>query len=586
MSKVMIVDDMAIFRDPIAAALKQEGFEVCRAANGVEALDQVKRETPDLILLDIAMPEMDGMTFLETIRKNEQWYELPVILLTAVNDKSYILRARDLNAQEYLVKSYFSLDELIKYVRKYTDVPNIKAKAPDKSEEPKQKKASKPFKPINPISEQECASRIANQRTITPLSEVIRKVVQSTASPNVNRLDLAALIAQDPVLTSRTLQLANTAAYATTGNRTVSIDEAIVRIGFDRVRDVATTVGIVDSYSSDSETRIDILRHTEHCLAVATLMARVPYLDMQTKTLGYTLGLCHDLTNIVIRQEFPDHFAQAIDIALASDTEFTSVLERFLGIPYERLVAVTLSGIGLPHAIIKPAIDHFNCQNGKLDFNNLPSHLAMALNLTNLYCIAHCFTPSTAYTIRPVAKLEHRRVYGELSISIGDVESALQGIRPTVISLARLSAKSEKLLRRQLFPKKTLKLCYIRDDYYSAVDPLQMALSSMVDIQVLNSLSEADPLLSDCDGLVVATPILDTSSALYKAAISLVNKPGLATFHLAFVTAENSLSRSALPAHVDVMTYPLSLARLGEYLTAVECHKKKKELGDANQTLV
>lgn len=119
MHKIMVVDDMDIFLKPIAATLKREGFSVSCAANGRVALEQMLQDVPDLILLDISMPEMDGFTFLETIRANPTYQQIPVILLTAINETNYVKRAEELNAQEYLVKSYFSLDEMLEKIHKY-----------------------------------------------------------------------------------------------------------------------------------------------------------------------------------------------------------------------------------------------------------------------------------------------------------------------------------------------------------------------------------------------------------------------------------------------------------------------------------
>src|SRR5688572_24595203 len=82
MQTILVVDDMAIFREPLAACLKHEGYATVCAANGKEALTAVVRKRPDLILLDLAMPVMDGLTFLRHLRGNPATSALPVILLT------------------------------------------------------------------------------------------------------------------------------------------------------------------------------------------------------------------------------------------------------------------------------------------------------------------------------------------------------------------------------------------------------------------------------------------------------------------------------------------------------------------------
>ena len=108
MATILVVDDMAIFREPIAATLRLAGHETACAADGAEALRAVALRVPDLILLDLAMPGMDGLTFLERLRAERPDVRVPVMLLTAVAEKPVVVRAAALGAREYLLKSRFS----------------------------------------------------------------------------------------------------------------------------------------------------------------------------------------------------------------------------------------------------------------------------------------------------------------------------------------------------------------------------------------------------------------------------------------------------------------------------------------------
>ena len=113
MSTVLVVDDMAFFREPIAAALRQNGYQTICAGNGKEALGAARRKRPDLILLDVAMPEMDGLTFLKAMQGDPHLQGVPVILLTAIAERDSVVEAVTLGAKEYLLKSQFSLDEMV-----------------------------------------------------------------------------------------------------------------------------------------------------------------------------------------------------------------------------------------------------------------------------------------------------------------------------------------------------------------------------------------------------------------------------------------------------------------------------------------
>lgn len=112
MSHILVVDDMAILRDPIAAGLRLAGHTTATADNGELGLQALRSQKFDLLLLDVSMPVMDGLTLLRVIRRDPALAKLPVVLLTALTDKKYVLEAAKLSVREYLLKSRFSLVEL------------------------------------------------------------------------------------------------------------------------------------------------------------------------------------------------------------------------------------------------------------------------------------------------------------------------------------------------------------------------------------------------------------------------------------------------------------------------------------------
>ena len=113
MSTILVVDDMAVFREPIAAALRQNGYQTMCAGNGKEALGAARQKRPDLILLDVAMPEMDGLSFLKAMQADPHLQGIPVVLLTAIGERESVVTALKLGAKEYLLKSQFSLKEMM-----------------------------------------------------------------------------------------------------------------------------------------------------------------------------------------------------------------------------------------------------------------------------------------------------------------------------------------------------------------------------------------------------------------------------------------------------------------------------------------
>jgi two-component system KDP operon response regulator KdpE len=112
-TRILIVDDELSILKYLRANLEAEGYEVLMAMDGAQALQTLEAELPDLVVLDIMMPEMDG---LEVCRRLREWSQLPVIMLSARDDESDKVKCLDLGADDYITKP-FGKDELIARVR-------------------------------------------------------------------------------------------------------------------------------------------------------------------------------------------------------------------------------------------------------------------------------------------------------------------------------------------------------------------------------------------------------------------------------------------------------------------------------------
>ncbi|HET6250847.1 MAG TPA: response regulator [Tepidisphaeraceae bacterium] len=118
MSLVMVVDDMALVREPIAAALRGAGYATVCAQDGAGAVSIAGQSRPDVIVLDVLMPGMDGMQVLRRLRGRSETAKTPVILLTATSEKPVVMEAARLGVRDYILKTHFSLGELLDRVDK------------------------------------------------------------------------------------------------------------------------------------------------------------------------------------------------------------------------------------------------------------------------------------------------------------------------------------------------------------------------------------------------------------------------------------------------------------------------------------
>jgi len=111
--KIMIAEDELAIRRPLAIRLKEEGFDVLETENGEEALAVSLAEHPDLILLDVVMPKMDGLSMLSELRKDKWGKDAHVIIFTNQADMEKIATATEQGAKEYIAKSDMSLEEIV-----------------------------------------------------------------------------------------------------------------------------------------------------------------------------------------------------------------------------------------------------------------------------------------------------------------------------------------------------------------------------------------------------------------------------------------------------------------------------------------
>jgi DNA-binding response OmpR family regulator len=113
MAKILIVEDDATVRDTLALNLRAEGYVVSTAGDGEQGLEQARSAQPDLIVLDVMLPEMDGLTVCRILRRESQ---VPIILLTARGTETDKIIGLEIGADDYIVKP-FSLGELLARVR-------------------------------------------------------------------------------------------------------------------------------------------------------------------------------------------------------------------------------------------------------------------------------------------------------------------------------------------------------------------------------------------------------------------------------------------------------------------------------------
>ena len=110
--KILVVDDDAFIRKPLEFILRREGYDPTMAADGTECLEKLAAERPDLIILDVMMPGRDGFEMCKTIKREAQYAEIPIILLSARGQEHDKERGLCLGAADFMTKPYSPSDLL------------------------------------------------------------------------------------------------------------------------------------------------------------------------------------------------------------------------------------------------------------------------------------------------------------------------------------------------------------------------------------------------------------------------------------------------------------------------------------------
>lgn len=108
---ILVIDDVAENREILQRRLQKEGFIVVTASNGQEGMDMLERSEVDLVMTDLKMPVMDGHTFLKTIRSNQRFDKIPIIIITALDETGTVIRNLRAGACGYLTKP-FSMEQM------------------------------------------------------------------------------------------------------------------------------------------------------------------------------------------------------------------------------------------------------------------------------------------------------------------------------------------------------------------------------------------------------------------------------------------------------------------------------------------
>jgi len=118
MKKILFIEDESALQKTFRVFIEQEGYKMVSALDGESGVNLAKLEKPDLILLDLILPRLHGFEVLKKLKEDYETKEIPVIILTNLENSEDINKALELGATTYLVKSNYTLSELVEKIKK------------------------------------------------------------------------------------------------------------------------------------------------------------------------------------------------------------------------------------------------------------------------------------------------------------------------------------------------------------------------------------------------------------------------------------------------------------------------------------
>lgn len=117
MAKILVIEDDTFLRELIVQKLTKEGYETAEGIDGEQGLQLLKEAKPDLVLLDLLLPGIDGFEVLKLAKENPETAAIPVIILSNLGQQEDLERGRQLGAIDYLVKAHFTPGEIVEKIK-------------------------------------------------------------------------------------------------------------------------------------------------------------------------------------------------------------------------------------------------------------------------------------------------------------------------------------------------------------------------------------------------------------------------------------------------------------------------------------
>jgi HD-like signal output (HDOD) protein/DNA-binding NarL/FixJ family response regulator len=470
--KILVVDDKPIFREPISAALRAEGFEIAAAGDGPQAIAALSQFKPDLVILDIGLPVFDGLVVLRHMRQRPSLSKTRVIILSAAADRARVTEAVKLGISGYLLKSSFSLADMLDKVKSALasepPAPSASAASGPPSPTPESARAEKrgtesagapsslPLRPaassppaparqspatpmpataasgaiestdlksLTPIFKRaELIERLKSCEELKGFSPTVTQVLKLTSSANASVDAVAKAVRQDQAMALKILKLANSSVYSRS-DRVDTVHKAILRIGVDSIRQTVLNIAVVDRFSSLAfKEHISTPHFWEHSIACGIIAAELAHAASPKQAdSAFTSGLLHDLGRVIFAEVLGEDYMRVLETARRLEAPLEAVESRVLSLNHADVMDHLLNAWKFPKPLIDPIVSHHGSATSARNAGRANPSEVLRLGLANRLAHAMLLGSSGNETIYPSE--DHCRALGISEATIRAIES-------------------------------------------------------------------------------------------------------------------------------------------------------------------
>lgn len=489
MRSILVVDDQEIFRTPLVLALRDCGYEVREAATAPQALEITMRHRPDLVILDLVMPNLDGTDLLKYFRGRATLRTIPVIVMSAHVRKDYILNVATLGIKDYLVKSSYSLQDLLDRIFTHIGSPFAVVGTGYKQQVSEESTTAATIKSAPGAPKPHGYEHLIHSATIRAISSTVAEILSLASDQNSSLGDFEAVLRRDPALSAQIMATASSPVFRAR-SQPRSLEEAIRLLGMAEIVRIVSTSSILRQDELVSDWGGELRRLWSHSIATAVICQR---LSVPTAgAYGFLLGLFHELPTLLclthLREEWLPWHACAKENGWNTFTALEQVFQR----SRNDLASDLMNAAKIPETLVAPILDSYGTYpharwNNEANMIDVAHQLSFVLNRSGSLL-------SPAFPIR-VERMKSFRSPESVGMDLIPMDEQISLWES--ISRMRDDAIST-------FPDNPRKVAYWRSDDWFSPDPIEVLLQKVTQaarVEVIEDLSATD----DC-AVVFAEP--------------------------------------------------------------------------------